>query len=304
MLASTSSEPEVSGPEALYLDLLKKCLTRLLFDRSEPGETNKVPTGFSSASVRKRLGPLYIALVRRAPFKAMLGKALDRIRRTVERRLPVDYGARYEGRDWPASAETMIGMKRLDNLQYCIGQVLRDGISGDLVETGVWRGGATIFMRGVLAAYGITDRKVFVADSFRGLPPPDVSKAPADKGDIHWTFGDLAIPLEEVKRNFKRYGLLDDQVVFLPGWFSETLPTAPIKQLAVMRLDGDMYESTMDALVALYDKLSPGGFAIIDDYGAIPACRTATEDFRTARGITEPLQQIDWTGVFWRKRTA
>jgi O-methyltransferase len=292
-----------TSPEALYLDLLKKCLTRLIFDKtSDPGNAPPRPPILSSAALRKRFGSMYVATLKRMPFQKNLAKGVNRLRRAFEHQLPVDYAVRFEGRDWPAKAETMIGMKRLDNLQYCITEVLKDGIPGDLIETGVWRGGATIFMRGVLKAYGVRDRAVFVADSFQGLPPPDPAKAPADTGDIHWTFTDLAIPIEEVRANFKRYGLLDDQVRFLQGWFSDTLPNAPISQLSVMRLDGDMYESTMDALEALYDKLSPGGFAIIDDYGAIPACKAAVHDFREARGITEPIEIIDWTGAYWRKR--
>ena len=111
----------------------------------------------------------------------------------------------------------------------------------------------------------------------------------------------LAVSVDEVKANFERYGLLDDQVRFLKGWFKDTLPATPIKQLAVARLDGDMYESTMDALGALYPKLSPGGYLIVDDYGAVPACRQAVEDYRTKMGIKEPVQDIDGLGAYWQR---
>jgi O-methyltransferase len=79
------------------------------------------------------------------------------------------------------------------------------------------------------------------------------------------------------------------------------MPTAPIEKLAILRLDGDLYQSTMEVLTALYPKLSAGGFCIIDDYGAIPACRQAVEDYRSANGIEETLVSIDFTGVYWRK---
>jgi len=82
--------------------------------------------------------------------------------------------------------------------------------------------------------------------------------------------------------NFRKYDLLDRQVRFLKGWFSETLPGCPIERLAVLRLDGDMYESTMDALKHFYPKLSAGGYLIVDDYGAAPACKTAIHEFRGA----------------------
>lgn len=133
-----------------------------------------------------------------------------------------------------------------------------------------------------------------------GLPRPDPGAYPADSGDALWTVPQLAVSLETVKANFARYGLLDDRVRFLPGWFRDTLPAAPISQLALLRLDGDMYESTMVALRSLYPKLSRGGFVIIDDYGAMASCRQAVTDFRNEFAIQAELQPIDWTGVFWR----
>ncbi|MBL7944260.1 MAG: TylF/MycF family methyltransferase [Flavobacteriales bacterium] len=206
-----------------------------------------------------------------------------------------------EGLDWPQSADSMIGMKRMKNIEDCMVAVLNDGIPGDMIETGVWRGGGTIMMRAVLKAFDVSDRKVWVADSFEGLPVPDATKYPDDQGDMHHTFSELAVSLEEVKSNFSKYGLLDDQVQFLKGWFSDTLKKAPIEKLAVLRLDGDMYGSTMDALEALYPKLSPGGFCIVDDYNAVEGCRKAITDYRNRHGITEPIVTIDKIGVYWQK---
>jgi len=207
---------------------------------------------------------------------------------------------REDGRDWPQLAHTMIGRRRIENLRFCLEDVLQRGVPGDFIETGVWRGGACVFARGIFAAYGETDRTVWVADSFEGLPPPDVTRYPADRGSSFHEFGQLAIDVGTVRATFERYGLLDDQVRFLKGWFKDTLPTAPIEQLAVARLDGDMYESTMDALTSLYPKLSVGGYLIIDDY-SIPACSRAVHDYRRAHGIDDPIEVIDWTGVFWKK---
>lgn len=207
------------------------------------------------------------------------------------------------GRDWPPTAHTMIGLERLNNVQHCVETVLKDNIPGDLCETGVWRGGATILMRGILQAHGVRDRLVWVADSFAGLPPPNVEKYPHDRGLNLHRFPQLAVSLEQVQANFARYGLLDRQVRFLEGWFRDTLPEAPIQSLAVLRLDGDLYESTMDALTHLYAKVSPGGFIIIDDYNDIAACRHAVNDFRTQQGIHEAIVPIDWTGVYWRRES-
>src|SRR5262249_40597628 len=158
--------------------------------------------------------------------------------------------------------------------------------------------GACIFMRAALNVYGDQTRKIWVADSFEGLPKPD-GRYHQDEGDIHWTMSPLAISLDQVKDNFSRYGLLDERVRFLKGWFKATLPTAPIERLALLRLDGDMYSSTMDALASLYPKLSSGGYAIIDDYGAIEACRKAVTDFRERNKINDPILPIDWAGVYW-----
>jgi O-methyltransferase len=201
----------------------------------------------------------------------------------------------------PPWAMTMIGTRRMENIERCVRQVLRDRVPGDLIETGVWRGGATIFMRGILRAFGVTDRKVYVADSFGGVPPPDVERYPADEGlDLHLWPG-LAVSLDEVRANFDRYGLLDGQVEFVKGWFRDTLPALKGHRWALVRLDGDLYESTTDSLENLYDGLAPGGWLIVDDY-EIGACRQAVTDFRERRRIDDPIIEIDWTGICWQKR--
>jgi O-methyltransferase len=266
----------------LYLDLLKKCLTRYLFGESYVPVVPQRGTAkhLMVQPIRRWLAAKDMEVIRHTPFHAT---------------------TRAEGRDWPAEAESMAGLKRLDNLQFCVTDVLRRGVPGDLIETGAWRGGVTIFMRAILEAYGDTQRQVWVADSFRGLPKPDPERWPADAGDEHWTREQLAVPLEEVQANFARYDLLDDRVRFLAGWFKDTLPTAPITRLAVLRLDGDMYGSTMEALEALYPKLSPGGYVIVDDYGAIPQCKEAVTDFRAAHAIIDPIEWVDWTGVWWQR---
>jgi len=274
------TERTAADPAARYLDLMKRCLTRAAFPETVSTYVPDTPRG-------RRI----LALAQRWLGRRDLGIYL---------RAGSDPATRQDGSDWPATAETMIGLERLDNVQHCVEAALEDDVPGDLLEAGVWRGGASILMRGVLAAHGDPDRVVWAADSFAGLPPPDPGHA-ADAEDLHHTQPFLAVGLDEVRANFARYGLLDDRVRFLEGWFRDTLPAAPIQALAVLRADGDMYGSTMDILTALYAKVSPGGFVIIDDYGAIPACKLAVDEFREARGITEPLEPIDWTGVFWRR---
>jgi hypothetical protein len=217
-----------------------------------------------------------------------------------------DRNERRSGSDWPSEADTMIGLARLDNLHDCLRAVFKDGIPGDFIETGVWRGGACIFMRAALNAYGDSTRKVWVADSFEGLPRPE-KEHPADTASDFdfYKFNDvLGVSLDQVKSNFGRYGLLDSRVQFLKGWFRDTLPSAPIKSLAILRLDGDMYGSTIEALESLFPKVSDGGFIIVDDYLAIPECRQAVTDYREKHNISDPIIQIDRDGAFWRKVTA
>jgi O-methyltransferase len=207
---------------------------------------------------------------------------------------------RAQGLDWPLrNAASMSGLKRLENFQFCLEQVVADRVPGDVIETGVWRGGACIFARAILDALGEPDRLVWLADSFAGLPPPD-GRYEADNSSTLHDIPELRVSVEQVKAQFDRFGVRGDGARFLKGWFADTLMTGAPGPFAIARLDGDMYASTMDALEGLYHKVSPGGFVIIDDYGAVPACRQAVEDFRTRQNITDPIQTIDWTGVYWR----
>ena len=248
------------------------------------------------------LGPVVLSTpLKRRAWQLVL-KLLSRRDMIVLRLREQGCDLREAGHDWPVAAETMIGMLRLENIQSCVDHVLREDIPGDLIETGVWRGGGAIFMRAVLAARDDHDRIVWVADSFQGLPPPKPEHV-ADHGDLHFTQPYLAVSLEEVKANFEKYGLLDDQVRFLPGWFNESLVASPIERLSVLRVDCDMYGSTMDVLTALYPRLSVGGYIIVDDYSNpdIPGCKAAVDEYRAAHGISESIVDIDWTGVYWRR---
>jgi Macrocin-O-methyltransferase (TylF) len=206
------------------------------------------------------------------------------------------------------AAISMCPLARFENLEACIVDVLARGIPGDLIETGVWRGGVSIFMRAVLMAYEISDRLVWVADSFEGLPEPDAEKFPleakAHSGEVmNKVYEHFAVSVDEVQRNFRAYGLLDDQVRFLKGWFKDTLPAAPIDALSILRLDGDYYESTMDGLTSLYDKVSVGGYIIVDDYGedSWTYCRKAVDEFRRERGIEDPVCRVDSNCSYWKR---
>ncbi|MBR0883962.1 TylF/MycF family methyltransferase [Bradyrhizobium liaoningense] len=238
---------------------------------------------------------LYLTLLEKVLTGTLHGDAAISGTGTV----PQDEIRRAVGYDWPATAETMIGVARLRNVRMLLERAIAEKIPGDFIETGVWRGGTCIYARAILMAHHQPTRRVFVADSFRGLPPPDPENYPADANDPHSTFAALSVSREEVERNFRRYGLLDENVVFVEGWFKDSLPTAPIEKIAVLRLDGDMYESTIQALNALYHKVSPGGFVIIDDY-ILKNCAQAVDNFRSTHRIDAPLSAVDGAAVWWQ----
>jgi len=257
---TTVPRAAATDARALYLDLIEKCLTNVIY-RDPP------------------MRPKWTHILRKQEFS---------------------FSVRESGKDWPSLAHTMIGLKRLHSLREQVERTLAENVPGDYIETGVWRGGACILMRAVLAAYGETERCVYVADSFAGVPPPNRSLYPADRGRNFYKYKQLAVPLEEVKANFAAYGLLDEQVRFVKGLFSDTLPKLEAKRFALLRLDGDLYESTMDGLKALYPRLSPGGFVVIDDY-AMRSSRTAVHDYLAEIGETVTFQRIDDYSVWWRK---
>jgi O-methyltransferase len=267
----------------LYLEHLKHCLTGAL-----------EPEGLFPIS--RPDAPL-----KRALYNLIRSRGLE-----LARPWHVDSAEHEEGVGWPRNGLTMIGFRRLENIRYCAEQVLLHRVPGDFIETGVWRGGAAIFMKAVLAANGDSERRVWLADSFRGYPQSDTSPHPAEARRMLWSFQFLAVPVEAVRETFSRYGLLDDRVCFLEGWFKDTLPTLRDETFSVVRLDGDLYESTMDGLVNLYPLLSPGGYMIIDHFGnadrnLYPGCRQAVADYRSSHRITDPIHEIDWAGIYWGK---
>ena len=292
MQVRTNDISETTLPCALdlYIDLLKKCLTASLYDES------------SWRVIEGTILPEHRTI--RRPFRFLWGHIrrmtvglLDRNSLVMVRRQPFDPIARHQGDDHPSLfGFTMVGNHRLDNVQKCIEDVIEQNVPGDFIETGVWRGGTTIFMRALLKVHGVTDRIVWVADSFEGLPKP----ASRDDGwDVSFVKY-LSVSLEQVQSNFERFGLLDDQVRFLKGWFCDTMPNAPIERLAILRLDGDLYSSTMDVLRNLYHRVSPGGYVIIDDYYSWESCRRAVSDFLRDAGIQPQIRQIDGGGAFWK----
>jgi predicted O-methyltransferase YrrM len=285
------SEQKISEHDATrcYLDLLKDCLTASIYEESAWRIVEPTPQGSWELIKWTPLVPIRAFLVRQLRGR---GFFLLRARR-------FDAAKRARGRDWPCFGYTMVGRCRLDNLEFCIREVLQRNVPGDFIETGVWRGGSAIFMAAMLRISGVGDRTVWAADSFAGMPKPENSADGWDQTRIE----QLQVSLEQVKSNFARFGLLDSNVRFLKGWFKDTLPTAPIKKIAILRMDGDLYHSTMDTLTHLYDRVSRGGYVIVDDYKTWPACHRAVHDFLDSRRLTPRICEIDDDAVYWQVET-
>ena len=272
-----------------YLGLLKRALVNLIYPEHELRMRflEKPDAGMNDLE-RKR----YLRDIRyREP---------DLYQATIDAKFDIGMSSRAPYR----YSHTMIGLPALDSLERCAEAVFSEDVPGDFMEAGVCQGGAAIFMRALQTAYGQEHRRLWAADSFEGLPPPESQPDIASGLDLSEGKAPfVAFCLEGVRDHFMRYGLLDGGVVFLPGWFTDTLPTAPIERLAILRLDADLYASTREALENLYPKVTPGGFVIVDDYGAFAACRQAVEEYRSAHGIDEPIHFVNQSAVYWRKRT-
>lgn len=204
---------------------------------------------------------------------------------------------RKNGRVWPETALTMAGKKRLDNIRYCLETCDAENVSGDYVECGIWRGGSAIYAAGVIKA-NESQRWVWGCDSFTGLPAPMSKIDLIDPVRLYIDSDVLAVNYSTVVENFKRFGLFDS-VSLITGDFSQLNLTLPVKKIAVLRLDGDMYKSTRDSL-ALYDRVSRGGFVIVDDYYVIDGCRRAVDEFCVTLPEMPRLKQIDYASVFFR----
>ena len=191
---------------------------------------------------------------------------------------------------------TLLSKRQLDLIEQCILVVDEEGVPGDFIEAGVWRGGAIIFMRALLDAHQIMGRRVFAADSFAGIPKSARALyEPVDEWPDRWVAS-----LEEVKENIGRLGLLDERIVFVPGFFADSLKTLTGETFALIRLDSDSYESVETSLVQLYPLVSLGGIVIIDDWH-LPSCKAAVLDYRARCGIAGPIHEHDGN-AYWVKR--
>ncbi|MBK9239971.1 MAG: class I SAM-dependent methyltransferase [Acidobacteria bacterium] len=190
---------------------------------------------------------------------------------------------------------TFLSKGQLDLIEVLLLELEQRKVPGDLIEAGVWRGGAIIFMRALLNAYEIEGRCIYAADSFCGIPPNETFRHdPVDSWSNRWVAS-----IEEVKANIARFNLLDERVEFVPGYFADSLGALANKRFAMVRLDSDAHDSIMTSLEQLYPLLTPGGVLIIDDWHLI-GCRFAVEEFRKRHAIAGEIA-VKAGNAYWFK---
>lgn len=207
--------------------------------------------------------------------------------------LPYDAKLRQFGDDWPPFGHTMVGHVRLQNIKTLIEAIVAKNVPGDFAELGVWRGGSCIFAKAVFDTLGQHDRVVYVFDAFESLPGYGSASSFIKTSE------------ETVRHNFQKYGVLDDNVAFIRGLFKDTLPNFrtyhPRTSIAILRLDGNFYDSHQDALYYLYELVPIGGCVIFDDIMSHAAVQQCWADFQKDHGFTEKLVPVDRHAAYFMK---
>jgi hypothetical protein len=270
-----------------YINLIKKSLQEDAYhDPENSGYLDNIRKLQETGCVNKTIAALregYLDLVKKSVLGTLYYNPNNPNNRNIIRSL----------------RKTCCSEDAVNALKYCMQEVEKNRISGDFLEAGVWAGGMTIFMKAFIEAYSNKTRNLWVLDSFKGWPvvndDPDAKQC--NNQNIPW----VMVSLETVKSNFSKYDLLDNRINFIEGFFSETLPSISVGQLAILRLDSDLYASTMESLNALYPKLAVGGYVIIDDYGCFNSCDRAVNEYREQHNINDKMVKQGSVGVYWQK---
>lgn len=200
---------------------------------------------------------------------------------------PYDPEMRLGGNDWPSIGHTMVGIIRLKNVKDSIEYVTRMGIPGDFVELGVWRGGVCIYAKVLFDLLCQTDRNVLIFDAFEKLPGYGENE------------NFLSVSEDSVRKAFELYAVSTDGVDFYKGLFKDTLSvfrkdriSGGSKPIAVLRIDGNFYDSYQDCLYNLYDFVPVGGIIIFDDF-THSAPNQAWQDFQADQGFKETVTRME-----------
>jgi len=195
---------------------------------------------------------------------------------------------------------SMCEPKEINQVKFLLEDVIKNNISGCIVETGVWRGGMSMWMQSVLK-YHQDNRDIWLYDIFGKFPSSSNSKDQYIHNITEMLF-ESAPTASDVQNNFKTHGLLDTNIKFVVGDFKHTVPQNQIHQIALLHCDSDYYDSTKIVLENFYSKINKGGYIIIDDYNnPYLACKTAVDEFRSKYNISTPIIDTHGGSVYWRK---
>ena len=278
-------EEEISALANRYLDSIKSGLT------NEYYLENELRIAHLADVVEKQRPPELPRLRDPARFDVDALRALREQRRTGE--VPSD-GSALATTDYAYAPAGRLG---LDQIQTSLDSIRHDNVRGDLVSTGVGRGGAAILMRAYLDAHSVKGRSVWVVDRFRSAAPD--RSAP----DLADGLASLHADLNLVRDGFDHFGLLDDRTHFLQGDPAATLPDAPIKRIALLHIGAGTGPDVSAVLAQLYPRLAPDAYVLVDN-ASDPEVRAAIDAFRAANGITDLETRVGSRGITWRRGTA
>lgn len=242
-----------------------------------------------------------------------LGLQISRVR-SAQTRLPVEATPEDIAFISGLRPFTMTSAERLWSLVRAVRYVTAEEITGDFVECGVWRGGSVMAMAGELLRLGVTDRRIWLYDTFTGMTSPTeadveadsglsatrlLSQTPVGDGDNVWCVAGR----EDVENNISSIGYPFDMFTLVEGDVSQTLTTSAPERLAILRLDTDWHASTAKSLEILYPRLTVGGVCILDDYGHWLGARRAVDEYFADHGPAPYMHPIDYSGrVFIKTR--
>jgi hypothetical protein len=198
---------------------------------------------------------------------------------------------------------TMTTPPRVFGLVRAVEYVVGRGVPGAIVECGVWRGGSMMAAALTLLRLEITERELYLYDTFAGMPPPsevDTTRsgvraadllAQEDEDSHIWAIASLS----DVRAAVLSTGYPEERIHFVEGLVEETLPAAAPEEIALLRLDTDWYSSTKHELEQLYPRLAPGGVLILDDYGHWQGARRAVDEYLDEHRVTLLLNRVDST---------
>ena len=194
---------------------------------------------------------------------------------------------------------SMCGLADINQIKFLLENIINDHIDGCIVETGVWRGGMSMWMQSILK-YHNNKRDIWLFDTFGTFPSSSNSKDKYIHSITSILFAN-APTIADVKNNFRMHDLLDTNIKFVVGDFKDSIPHSQVQDIALLHCDSDYYDSTKIVLEIFYWKIVKGGYIVIDDYNNIHlGCKDAVDDFRRKYSIKIPIIDTHHGSVYWR----